>query len=353
MPPRHGAKGDRQGLKNQPGPGRRLQPVGEDDREDRHPRHQRHQGVENANEYGGTGDGGPLRHIGAVDHDGPHAEAEGEEGVPQGHQHRGAAHFALFQPRHRLATVEHLLKVRGEEELQPLVEKARIEGIAHQDQEQHEQRRHQIGHRLFEAGLDPLGDHEHGHQHEQGVPGQHPLRIADQTVEHGLHPGRVHPAEGVGGGPHHISQGPTGDDAVIRENEKTRQHPAPADQGPTAVAARLPAEGGHGVDRALAAATPQHDLRHHDRNTHHGDAEQIDQNKGAPPVLTGDVGKLPDSAQPHRRAGRRQNKDQTRRPLSMNGYSLRHYTRLRKNQTYINPTTKHVASITMKRRHFP
>jgi len=45
-------------------------------------------------------------------------------------------------------------------------------------------------------------------------------------------------------------------------------------------------------------------LGHHQRNTDQGDAEQVEQHKGAATVHTGDIGEFPDVAQPHSRTGR-------------------------------------------------
>ena len=71
-----------------------------------------------------------------------------------------------------------------------------------------------------------------------------------------------------------------------------------------AAVTRLAGQSKHRINGALTATPPDQHLSHHDRNPDAGDAEQIDQHKGAATVFTGDVGELPDIPQPHGRAGR-------------------------------------------------
>ena len=65
------------------------------------------------------------------------------------------------------------------------------------------------------------------------------------------------------------------------------------------------------MDRAAAAAPPEQDFRHQYRDADDCDTGQINQNEGAAAVLTHDVGKLPDIAQPHCRAGRCEDEGQS------------------------------------------
>src|SRR5690606_28804789 len=83
---------------------------------------------------------------------------------------------------------------------------------------------------------------------------------------------------------------------------------------PTATDLRFLCQLRHRVDRAHAPATTDQDLGHHHRHADQCDTTEIKQDKGAAAVFTGDIGKFPDIAQPHRRAGRCQNENPAATP---------------------------------------
>ena len=64
----------------------------------------------------------------------------------------------------------------------------------------------------------------------------------------------------------------------------------------------------------MATTAANQHLGHHDRHSDRGDAQQVDQNKGATAVFAGDVGKFPDIAKAYRRAGRGEYKRETGGP---------------------------------------
>ena len=69
--------------------------------------------------------------------------------------------------------------------------------------------------------------------------------------------------------------------------------------------AGLQGEGVHGIDGALPTTPADEDLGHHDRNSDHGDAQQVNQDEGPATVLTGHVREFPDVAEPDGRTRRR------------------------------------------------
>ena len=59
----------------------------------------------------------------------------------------------------------------------------------------------------------------------------------------------------------------------------------------------------------------QRDLTDHYRHADNRDAQQVNQNEGTAGVLTGDVGKLPDTPKANGGTGGRQNKTQPAAPV--------------------------------------
>ena len=70
-------------------------------------------------------------------------------------------------------------EVGDKQKLHPLHELAAGHRKAYQDDEQHEQGRHEDAHRLLQTGPYATGNDNRGHDHEDGVPGEQPLRVAD------------------------------------------------------------------------------------------------------------------------------------------------------------------------------
>ncbi len=216
-------------------------------------------------------------------------------------------------------------EVGDEQKRDPVHEPAAGQRVAYQDQEQHEQDRHQDTHRPLQTGTYAAGDDEGGHDDENRVPGKQPLRVTDQGVEQGVGGLAGQGREGAPQGAKGVSDGPAGDDAVIGDDEKAGDYPAPADQLPEVVSSLLANEGAHGVDGALASAAPDKDLRHHDGDADHRYAQDIDQHKGAAPVLARDVRELPDVAQPDRRARGREYERQLVGPHAVDRSFRRHW----------------------------
>src|SRR5690606_8741461 len=115
----------------------------------------------------------------------------------------------------------------------------------------------------------------------------------------GKHPGR-HLAS--------VRQRPARNHTVKRQNKEAGSRPHPADTNKGLRRFKFMSQALHRMDRAATAFTAHHNLSHHHRNARHQNAEQIHQDKSTTTVFTGNVGKLPDIPQPHRRTGGCKNK---------------------------------------------
>ena len=297
---------NRQGLEYQSGTGAGFQAIDENNGENRHTGQQGNQCIQQSDGDTGAGNGGTLRQVGTVDHDGAHAQAQGKEGVAHGDQ---------YTVRRNLA------EIRGKQELQPLVEGAAGQRVTVQHDQQHKQRRHQETYRFFKPAAHAARDHNHGHHHEQGMPGQQAFRITGQLLENTRNAFSGGAGKGPCRGPEYIGQRPAGNDTVIGKNQESSQHAGPAEPPPARMGAGFFGQAAHGIDGTLAAAPAQHDFRHHDRNTDDGDTGQVHQHKGPATIFPGNIGKLPDIAQTHRRTGRRQHKGQAAGPAAVYGFS--------------------------------
>ena len=90
----------------------------------------------------------------------------------------------------------------------------------------------------------------------------------------------------------------------------TPNHPNDAPAGRTAL------EFAEGLDGLRLGGSADHDFGDEDGEPHQGDAEQVDENEQSAPIFTGDVGELPDVAQPDGGAGRGQDEACSARPLT-------------------------------------
>ena len=68
----------------------------------------------------------------------------------------------------------------------------------------------------------------------------------------------------------------------------------------------LAREDSHRVDRTLAPTPAYQKLCGQHRHRHHRDRKHVDENEGTAPVLTGEVGKPPDVAEPYCASDRRE-----------------------------------------------
>ena len=106
-----------------------------------------------------------------------------------------------------------------------------------------------------------------------------------------------------------VVQGPTGDDAVVGEDDKCRDHSEPTKSHPAAPVVGECPESADG--RSLRRPTQQ-DLGGHHRQAHQRDAQEIDEDERASPVNPRDVGKLPDVTESDGGPRRRQNEPEFR-----------------------------------------
>ena len=121
-------------------------------------------------------------------------------------------------------------------------------------------------------------------------------RVHHEIVKQSWTPVSCDPAEGSRSGKEDVGQGPAPNHAVVGKDQHAGQGSDPSNQLPILAGVYFLSEVPHGIDRRLPPASPQHHLGHHHGNAQGGDAQYVHENKGAPAMLTGEVGKLPDVA---------------------------------------------------------
>ena len=84
------SEGHGDGLKNEARPGSGFERIREHDWKNRHARQKSDHGIGKSNSDGGTRDRCAFGHVGAVDHDGAHAQAQTKERLPHSSEHAGA-----------------------------------------------------------------------------------------------------------------------------------------------------------------------------------------------------------------------------------------------------------------------
>jgi hypothetical protein len=176
-------------------------------------------------------------------------------------------------------------------------------GIAEEYDHQHEERRHHEANRLLQTALDAAGDDEDGQRHEQGVAQTDRPPVAHETAELGADGAGIRTGEHAHRALHDVRESPAGDDAVVRQDEDTRDYAHAADQLPASRTALFFAEQAHCRHRVAAAAATDEDLRHHHRHTDEEYAQQVDDDECATTILAGNVGEFPDVAEADGGAG--------------------------------------------------
>jgi hypothetical protein len=106
-------------------------------------------------------------------------------------------------------------------------------------------------------------------------------------------------------------QRPTSDDGVVAEKDEPAEHAPESDDGPGRTDRLL--EGAH--DALLRLSTDEK-LRHHDRETDAGDADEVDENERAPVVFPGDERELPEVPEADRASGGGENEACAGSPVS-------------------------------------
>ena len=182
-----------------------------------------------------------------------------------------------------------------------------VDGQGHDEQRQ--QRHEDAVHRLDPA-LHAAGDHEHGRGENCHLPADRLARVADEAGEVAAVAARRRVPEGACQGAEEVLQGPAGDDRVVAEDEKAGGDGEPAGEAPVR-GGRGALVGGHRI--ALGAAA-ERQFGDHDGRADQGDADQVDDEKGAAAVLPGDVGEPPDVAQTDGGADGRQHEAPSRGP---------------------------------------
>ena len=153
----------------------------------------------------------------------------------------------------------------------------------------------------------------HGEDHERGVEQEDLRRIGNKgTEELSRNLRRGECAHAAGHGLDDVGQRPPAHHGVKRQDEKPGEHAHEPDDHPRR-AGRQSAERANGIESGPPA---DGELRQHDGEPHHRDAEQVDEDERPAAVLPGDVGKLPDIAQPDGRAGRGEDEPQPGGPQS-------------------------------------
>lgn len=111
--------------------------------------------------------------------------------------------------------------------------------------------------------------------------------VRDLGVEEVAH-GEIH-GEPAHGPPHgareEVEERPARDDRVVREENEPAEHAPATDDGPERTDRGL-----EGADGALLCLPADEQLGHHDGKADRQDAEEVDEDEGAPVVLPGDEG---------------------------------------------------------------
>ena len=193
----------------------------------------------------------------------------------------------------------HFREIRSEKEFQPRFAARHQQRVDRQDDQDDEEQRHQNLGRTLDALLHAERDHEVGRQHEQTGVENRPPRIADEGFEEVfVLLGRRVAGDLARGGVHHVFGRPSRNHEVESQNQKCRQHAVVAQKTPSAV--QLPV-GAHRIE----VRRPSHgEFRDHQRQPQQQYAEDVDNQKGSAAVVSGDVRKPPDIAQPHGTARR-------------------------------------------------
>ena len=222
--------------------------------------------------------------IGGVGDHRPDADREREERLPQRDEHRRGRHFR---------------EIRSEKEFQSRFAARHQQRVDRQDNQDDEEQRHQDFGRTLDALLHAERDHEVGSQHEQTGVENRPPRIADEGFEEVfVLLGRRVAGDLARGGVYHVFGRPSRNHEIESQNQKCRQHAVVAQKTPSAV--QLPV-GAHRIE----VRRPSHgEFRDHQRQPQQQYAEDVDDQKGSAAVVSGDVRKPPDVAQPHGAARR-------------------------------------------------
>ena len=188
--------------------------------------------------------------IGAVNHDGAHAQAQGKEGLTHRDQQALAREFG---------------KIRFEEKRHALAEPAGSSRIDVQDDQHQEQSGHHDTRHFFDAFADPAAHDENRCGHEEAMPDH--LHVGrrlhlDKSALRGLGRPTVQKATSH---LEEVGHGPARYDRIVGKDEKAGQDANPAHEAPGRVRASRPCKLGHGIDGALTSPTTQHRFRHHDR----------------------------------------------------------------------------------------
>ena len=192
----------------------------------------------------------------------------------------------------------NLREVGLEEEAQALAAAGHEQRMDREEDEHDKEQRHEHFGRAFDALLHAQRDHEMRRQGEDHRVEQRPPGVADEVREDLL----ILRGRGVAGQVarqrvDHVFGRPARDHEVEAQNEEGRQHADVSQKTPFRVEG---AEGPHGVAVRGAAYG---ELREHQRQSEQQDTEDIDDQKGAAAVVSGDVGETPDVSQTYRTAG--------------------------------------------------
>ena len=193
-----------------------------------------------------------------------------------------------------------------EHEVEALGEAPGGQGVA----QEHEQQQQQQGHEPANGKLKPAGDtprhDKDGHGHERRLKRNHQQRIGEEPSKG--RGGRLPRGalEGASADLKQIIKGPARNHAVEGQDQEARGHPHPANECPGGGGIGELHQLAHGVDGALPRFPAHEHFSHHDGDADEEDAGEVDEDERAPAVLPGHVGELPNIAEAHRRARRRQ-----------------------------------------------
>ena len=243
-----------------------------------------YQRVDESYLYGRTGQIGLTGKVGGIGAEAGGAQAEGEEGLPEGFKQHAPVHSPEIGLEQKLDALRCTRKQTGGH---------------HDDHEQHEERGHeQLGGPL-DAVSHTIDNHSVGDENENDGPKDRPQGMGGKLLEIGLHESGV-TTQLSGHRGIEILQAPAGHDGIETEDNHRGEHAHVAYHGPR-FAARKIAVGAGGIGRRVP---PDDELAHHARYAEQEDAPQIDQDEGRTAVMTGHIGEAPDVAQPHGRTGR-------------------------------------------------